>query len=188
VLTEYEEHRLRSNIQEGLGLYKIRVRFSLTTIDTALDALKANAKPLGEIITYLPTGAGVDADTIELEILMASRVSLGQLRNALKGPGVVIEEVQRRTVHSTGPGPGPMPLMSTGADVFAPPTSVSIPPGDGGNLLRSDLEVPRGPSIHSLAPAPLAPSAPRAGPDRAARCRSGPSARPSASTSASSIA
>ncbi len=163
MLTEYEEHRLRSNIQEGLGLYKIRVRFSLTTIDTALDALKASAKPLGEIITYLPTGAGVDADTIELEILMASRVSLGQLRNALKGPGVVIEEVQRRTMNSTGPGPGPMPLMSTGADVFAPPTSVSVPPGDGGYLRRSELEPP-GPSIHSLAPAPLAPSAPARGP------------------------
>ncbi len=163
VLTEYEEHRLRSNIQEGLGLYKIRVRFSLTTIDTALDALKANAKPLGEIITYLPTGAGVDADTIELEILMASRVSLGQLRNALKGPGVVIEEVQRRTVNSTGPGPGPMPPMSA-ADVFAPPTSVSVPPGDGVNLRRSELEVPPGPNIHSLAPAPLAPSAPARGP------------------------
>src|SRR5882672_9670706 len=77
VLTEYEEHRLRANIQDGLALYKIRVRFSLTTIDTALDELKASARPLGEIITYLPTGAGADTDTIELEILMASRVSVG---------------------------------------------------------------------------------------------------------------
>src|SRR5580700_4946101 len=29
VLTEYEEHRLRTNIAQGQGLYRIRVRFSL---------------------------------------------------------------------------------------------------------------------------------------------------------------
>ncbi len=161
VLTEYEEHRLRSNIQEGLGLYKIRVRFSLTTIDTALDQLKATARPLGEIITYLPTGAGADTDTIELEILMASRVSLGHLRSAIKGPGVVIEEVQRRTINSTGPGPGP--LVPSVADAFSPPTSVSIPPGEAGNLGRSEIDVPAGPSLQSLAPVALAPSAPARG-------------------------
>src|SRR5580693_6404560 len=55
VLTEYEEHRLRVNIQQGLGLYRIRVRFSLATIDSALDELKAQARPHGEIVTYLPT-------------------------------------------------------------------------------------------------------------------------------------
>jgi len=57
VLTEYEEHRLRTNIQSGLSLYRIRVQFSLATIDSALDDLKAKARPHGEIITYLPTGA-----------------------------------------------------------------------------------------------------------------------------------
>jgi two-component system chemotaxis sensor kinase CheA len=159
VLTEYEEHRLRSNIQEGLGLYKIRVRFSLTTIDTALDQLKANARPLGEIITYLPTGAGADADTIELEILMASRVSLGHLRGAIKGPGVVIEEVQRRTMTSTGPAAG----VPSVADAFSPPTSVSVPPGDIGGGRHAELEAPPQPSIHSLAPFAPAPSAPARG-------------------------
>jgi two-component system, chemotaxis family, sensor kinase CheA len=159
VLTEYEEHRLRSNIQEGLGLYKIRVRFSLTTIDTALDQLKANARPLGEIITYLPTGAGADADTIELEILMASRVSVGHLRGAIKGPGVVIEEVQRRTMTSTGPAAG----VPSVADAFSPPTSVSVPPGDMGGGRHAELEAPPQPSIHSLAPFAPAPSAPARG-------------------------
>src|SRR5579862_9053646 len=103
VLTEYEEHRLRANIQDGLALYKIRVRFSLTTIDSALDELKANAKPHGEIITYLPTGAGSDTDAIELEILMASRSPIELLRKAISGPNVVIEEVQRRSATSSAP-------------------------------------------------------------------------------------
>src|SRR5580704_12366174 len=85
VLTEYEEHRLRTTIQQGLNLYRIRVRFSLTTIDSALDELKATVRPHGEIITYLPTGAGADPETIELEILMASAGALALLRTVIVG-------------------------------------------------------------------------------------------------------
>jgi two-component system, chemotaxis family, sensor kinase CheA len=160
VLTEYEEHRLRANIQDGLALYKIRVRFSLTTIDTALDELKANARPLGEIITYLPTGAGADADTIELEILMASRVSVAQLRSAIKGAGVVIDEVQRRGMMSAPPVVLGAPSIA-GEEAFSPPTSVSVAPGDTGGLRRSEHAMPMGgPSIHSMAPVIQVPSAP----------------------------
>jgi two-component system chemotaxis sensor kinase CheA len=128
VLTEYEEHRLRANIQDGFSLYKIRVRFSLITIDSALDELKANAKPHGEIITYLPTGAGADIDAIELEILMASRASIELLRTAIHGPNVVIEEVGRRGVTSSAP------VVAAGSDAgaiqpFSPPTSIHTPLG-----------------------------------------------------------
>ena len=96
VLTEYEEHRLRTNIQAGLSLYRIRVQFSLATIDSALDDLKAKARPHGEIITYLPTGGAGDIDTIELEILIASRAELITLRGAISGPNVSIEEIPKR--------------------------------------------------------------------------------------------
>ena len=101
VLTEYEEHRLRANVQQGLALYRIRVCFSLATIDRALDELKAQARPLGEIVTYLPTGSGSNVDAIELEILMASRASLKDLRAAIVVPNVSIEEVPRRSAPST---------------------------------------------------------------------------------------
>ncbi|MFT3768497.1 MAG: chemotaxis protein CheA [Minicystis sp.] len=124
VLTEYEEHRLRTNIAQGLRLYRLRVQFQLATIDQALDELKAAAKPHGEIITYLPTGAGADADSIELDILMASAIGLGELRGALGGRnGIDIEEIARRpgaapASTSTGqlpqvtpPRPPPMPSM-----------------------------------------------------------------------------
>ena len=40
VLTEYEEHRLRTNIEQGQRLYRLRVQFQLATIDAALDDLK----------------------------------------------------------------------------------------------------------------------------------------------------
>ena len=60
VLTEYEEHRLRTNIEQGLRLYRLRVQFDLATIDKALEDMKERAKRHGEIITYLPTGEATE--------------------------------------------------------------------------------------------------------------------------------
>jgi two-component system chemotaxis sensor kinase CheA len=129
VLTEYEEHRLRTNIQQGQSLYRIRVRLSLATIDSALDELKAKARPHGEIITYLPTGSGADIDTIELEILLASRASAQLLQSSIAGPDVTIDEVRRRAAPiakgSSVPTPRP---VETSRESFSPPTTVGHAP------------------------------------------------------------
>jgi two-component system chemotaxis sensor kinase CheA len=140
VLTEYEEHRLRSNIQSGMSLYRLRVLFSLATIDSALDDLKARTRPHAEIITYLPTGEGGDAESIELEILVASRQTLEQLRAHFADAKVTVDEVKRRM--ELGPAPamphfGPEAGTSVARDSRAIPTpmpppmqqqSLSIPP------------------------------------------------------------
>src|SRR5262249_13196049 len=96
VLTEYEEPRLRTNSEQGQSLFRLCVRFELATIDEALNKLKVRAKPLGEIITYLPTGEGADADSIELDILMASQAKLDVLRSVLGDDRTKIEDVPRR--------------------------------------------------------------------------------------------
>lgn len=101
VLTEYEEHRLRSSLQQGLRLFQLRVVLALLTIDEELENLKARAKPLGEIITYLPTGQGADADSIELDILMVSSAGLEQLREELGASSVEISELPRRSEASS---------------------------------------------------------------------------------------
>jgi two-component system chemotaxis sensor kinase CheA len=96
VLTEYEEHRLRANIEQNLKLYRLRVQFDLSTIDKALDDMKDRAKRHGEIITYLPTGEATSADAIELDLLLASRDDLATLIGSLGADNVVIEEIPRR--------------------------------------------------------------------------------------------
>ncbi len=96
VLTEYEEHRLRSNIEQNLRLYRLRVQFDLSTIDKALDDMKERAKRHGEIITYLPTGEATGVDAIELDLLLASRDDLATLIGSLGADNIVIEEIPRR--------------------------------------------------------------------------------------------
>jgi len=118
VLTEYEEHRLRTNMKAGVSLYRIHVNLELTTIDTVLDDIKAAARPFGEIITYLPSGTGSDADHIALDILMASHAELDALRGAFRGLDVAIEAVKKRGGAAAGSGSLPQ--------TPAPPTTGGI--------------------------------------------------------------
>lgn len=125
VLTEYEEHRLRTNIQNGFQLFRIRAKFNLITIDDELERLKAKAKPFGEIITYLPTGEGGDADSIDLEVLMASRSPLSKLVDELGGPNVRLEEVAKRAA-----GGGARAASAGASQTPAPPVSSEQEPAE----------------------------------------------------------
>lgn len=107
VLTEYEEHRLRTNIQEGLRLYKLRVKFDLATIDKGLEEIKEHVKKFGEIITYLPTGESSSIDSIELDLLVASKHEFASLSTELAGPDLIIEEVPRRSQDAVPPAAAP---------------------------------------------------------------------------------
>jgi two-component system chemotaxis sensor kinase CheA len=122
VLTEYEEHRLKQNVAQGLRLYRLRVSFTLSSIDTALEDLKARARSVAELITYLPSMGGGSDDIIELEVLLASRVDIEQLREALCSDEAVLEELPRKrgekrpTVAPSAPQP-PAPQAAAPARV-----------------------------------------------------------------------
>jgi len=131
VLTEYEEHRLRANIELQMQLYRLRVQFDLSTIDKVLEEMKERAKRHGEIITYLPTGEATSADTIELDLLMASRDDLATLIGSLGADNVVIEEIPRRARRSHPATQPPRRPTSLGR-----PDSVGLQP----ELERAGLE------------------------------------------------
>jgi two-component system, chemotaxis family, sensor kinase CheA len=144
VLTEYEEHRLRTNIEQGLGLYRLRVQFDLATIDRALEDIKERAKRHGEIITYLPTGESPSPDTIELDLLMASRDHLAALIGSLGADNVVIEEVPRRR----------RPSIPFGTVAPPPPVSKPIPPPPTGPVQQTLMSAEPPPAI------PVVPTSP----------------------------
>jgi two-component system chemotaxis sensor kinase CheA len=129
VLTEYEEHRLRTNIAQGVQLYRLSVSFALASIDTALEDLKARARPVAELITYLPSMGGGSDDLIELEVLLASRADPLQLKEILCSDDAVLQPVPRRgaqRIDTVVPQVGPEPALGDkGApDLAAPPPTV----------------------------------------------------------------
>src|SRR5215470_7973017 len=119
VLTEYEEHRLKTCVEQGLMLYRVRVDFALATIDRALEDIKARAKAHGEVITYLPTGASTGVDTIELDLLLASGSSLPDLEASLGTNGALIEPIRLRKPEQTGSRTAPSLVPGAAASVPA---------------------------------------------------------------------
>jgi two-component system chemotaxis sensor kinase CheA len=140
VLTEYEEHRLRTNVEQGVPLFRLSIRLSLASIDTALETLKSTAKPLGEIITYLPSMGESDGDAIDLEVLLASRVGLERLVEVLGAEGTRIEPVGRRSGSETVP-PFEMPRAPTSVP---PPQTRAIQIPSPPPPPRPGSEAPRG--------------------------------------------
>jgi two-component system chemotaxis sensor kinase CheA len=110
VLTEHEEHRLRTNVRHGVPLFRLRARFPMERIDRALDELKHRARPLGEIIAYFPTGdLPADGMLFELDILYASAAPIDQIRATLEGLEVTVFAVVFRTDEAAPPPPRPKP-------------------------------------------------------------------------------
>ena len=97
VLTEYEEHRLRACIRQGLKPYRLRAEFDLAAIDDSIEELRDVAQDDAEIITYLPSMEGGNEDTIELVVLLASRFSEEELKAHFEGRYGRIEAIPEQT-------------------------------------------------------------------------------------------
>ncbi|NOY94541.1 MAG: chemotaxis protein CheA [Deltaproteobacteria bacterium] len=151
VLTEYEEHRLRTNIEQGVTLFRLLVRFSLATIDSSLEELKTRAKPLAEIITYLPSMGGGGGEDIDLEVLLASRASLDELREALGDQGEQLSAVERRT-HAPSRLP-PAPSIPAGPGAARPTSAPPAPLPPASIAPHHQTSAPAAPAALSKEPA-----------------------------------
>jgi two-component system chemotaxis sensor kinase CheA len=99
VLSEYEEHRLKTNVQEGMGIYMIKPAFLLTEFDTALGELTDRIKAMGELISTMPTTEDVPDGSIGFNLMFGSE-ELPDALNASLGYDVeelVIAKVEEPT-------------------------------------------------------------------------------------------
>ncbi len=103
VLSEYEEHRLKTNIKEGKGIYLAKAVFSLAEFDKGLNDLSVSIKSQGEQISTLPTSADLPPDSIGFNILFGSLKPLDELGQALNIP--VDEFIKPKTEPSVVPAP-----------------------------------------------------------------------------------
>jgi two-component system chemotaxis sensor kinase CheA len=107
VLTEYEEHRLRENIKSGRALYRIHAAFDLMTIDKGLDDLKSRLKPIGEVITYLPSAEAANDQQIELDVILGALAPLDEVVRALQGTSTSAVLMPKKAGAPTPPAPAP---------------------------------------------------------------------------------
>lgn len=127
VLTEYEEHRLQANARKGVSLHRIRAAFELATFDRGLASLNATLRPLGEVISTLPSSTPGDPSTIAFEVLLGSKEPAARVQAALGSRGQVTE-VPRR---AAAPGAAGTPAALTPVPTPAPAASAEPHPSDG---------------------------------------------------------
>jgi two-component system chemotaxis sensor kinase CheA len=85
VFTEYEEHRLRENVRRGVSLWRVRAAFDLSDFDKGLADLNARLKPLGEVISTLPSARSGGAHGIAFDLIFGAQASGEQLEAGLQG-------------------------------------------------------------------------------------------------------
>ena len=120
VLTEYEEHRLRQCLADGARLWRVATTAPLDQLDRALEALRAAARPFGEVITFTPGGLDPTGTALELGALLASREEGGALRAALAVDGRTLEAVPM-----AAPTPAPVgPPAALATSLPAPPRAL----------------------------------------------------------------
>lgn len=84
VLSEYEEHRLKTNIQEGKCIYLAKAVFSLSDFDEALEELTKTIKSKGELISTLPTSSNVPPDSIGFNLMFGSVEPAEKLKDTIR--------------------------------------------------------------------------------------------------------
>ncbi|WP_164019376.1 chemotaxis protein CheA [Pyxidicoccus trucidator] len=85
VFTEYEEHRLRENVRRGVSLWRVRAAFDLSDFDKGLADLNARLKPLGEVISTLPSTRSGGAHGIAFDLIFGAQTTGERLAAGLEG-------------------------------------------------------------------------------------------------------
>ncbi len=85
VLSEYEEHRLKTNILNGNGIYLLKVIFDLSTFDTSLEEITKKIKKQGELISTLPVSENVPDGSIGFNLMFASTNPLDEIKADIEG-------------------------------------------------------------------------------------------------------
>ncbi|TSC22736.1 chemotaxis protein CheA [Corallococcus sp. Z5C101001] len=151
VFTEYEEHRLRENVRRGVALWRVRAAFDLTDFDQGLADLNTRLKPLGEVISTLPSSRPGGVNGIAFDLIFGAKVAAPALEAGLQGTPAELAPLAVR----------PPQQGHTGAvfDVPAPPPPEAVeaearPPKRGGKKKGGRAKAP------APGATPEAPSAP----------------------------
>lgn len=89
-LTEYEEHRLLENINKGKKIYTIHTSFDLSTFDVDLSKISDTLKACGELISTLPSMAGIVETNIDFDLLFSSNKELNEITQMIGNDAVTV--------------------------------------------------------------------------------------------------
>jgi two-component system chemotaxis sensor kinase CheA len=96
-LTEYEEHRLRENIQRGRHIMLVGSTFEIMSFDEGLSELSDSIRAIGEVLSTLPAPGETPESQIRFSLLVASDLNLAELTEVLDFPDADVQSVREGT-------------------------------------------------------------------------------------------
>ncbi len=106
VLTEYEEYRLKTNIEQGHNLFRVRATFDIMSFDQELDGITKKLKGMGaELITTLPSPEPAKEMEIKFDLVAGGDRPLADLEAELAAPNVTVTEIEQASKKKR-PSPG----------------------------------------------------------------------------------
>lgn len=105
VLSEYEEHRLKSNIKAGKGIYLVSSVFSLEDFDVRLKDLSDLIKTKGELISTMPTSEGIPVGSIGFRLIAGAAISQKELAEVTGQDVQIMSEPGATAAHRPAAAP-----------------------------------------------------------------------------------
>jgi len=122
-LTEYEEHRLKENVEEGSHLFAIQVGFSFADFDVRLRALTESLSAIGEVISTLPVVDPTLTDGLHFRLLFGTTMDQARVEAEVSGVGGHVTDILPRSAAAVrpaesdrAPAPPEEPRTSTEAE------------------------------------------------------------------------
>jgi two-component system chemotaxis sensor kinase CheA len=97
-LTEYEEHRLRENIEEENHIFAIQVGFDFSDFDQRLRQLTEQISECGEVISTLPVVDPGLTGGIHFRLLFGTRKTLDEVSALVGDAGGAVSDIMPATV------------------------------------------------------------------------------------------
>lgn len=92
-LTEYEEHRLKENIEEGNRIYSVQVGFSFVDFDVRLKSLTELLNNSGEVISTLPVIDPDITEGIHFKLIYGTNLDENSVRKIVQGENGIVENL-----------------------------------------------------------------------------------------------
>ena len=135
-LTEYEEHRLRENVNRGRGIFVIDVDFEIANFEEGLAQTSSAIREAGEVLSTLPSPGDAPDSHIRFSLLTAADLGAEALAERLE-----VDPEAVRTARA--PAAAASPADAT-ADLDT--ADEALVPADAGEA----VDAPDGPTLKSI--------------------------------------
>ncbi len=124
-LTEYEEHRLRENLQRGRAILLVEAGFELLAFEEGLSELSAAVREAGELISTLPAPGDSPESQIQFSLLAGTDLAMADFAARPGFESASVREIAAPRATPQGPASAPQ-AAGPGAVASQPPESASL--------------------------------------------------------------